>query len=134
MSSSIERVLALEPNKIVGNYRYSLDAFIGSGAFSKVYAGFDPNGEMVAIKVIERRSLDRLLFDQLRNEILIMQNLKHPNIVRLYDVIETQNNIYVITEYCSDGDLESYLAKKRFFSEKEAIAIMKDVFRYLSIF
>lgn len=133
MSSSIERVLSLEPNKMVGNYRYSLDAFIGSGAFSKVYAGFDPNGEMVAIKVIERKGLDKLLFEQLRNEILIMQNLKHPNIVRLFDVIETQNNIYVITEYCPDGDLESQLTKKRFFSEKEAIAIMKDIFKYLMI-
>ena len=127
--SKLEQILSFEPDKIVGSYRFSLNALVGEGSFSKVYAGFNVSGEMVAIKVIETRSLDSYLRDQLRKEIFILENLNHPNIVKIYDVIETLNNVYVITEFCKEGDLASELEKYGYFEEEKAIHIMKDILK-----
>lgn len=37
----------------------------------------------------------------------------HKNIVGLYDVYQTNNNMYIVTEYCEDGDLRTFLKKKK---------------------
>jgi serine/threonine-protein kinase ULK/ATG1 len=46
-------------------------------------------------------------------EIDILQNLHHPNIITLHDSKYTPNNIYLIFEYCVNGDLENYIRFKK---------------------
>ena len=47
----------------------------------------------------------------LMNEIETLKRLKNENILRLYDVYNTVNNTYIITEYCDSGDLGSFIKK-----------------------
>ena len=42
----------------------------------------------------------------------MMKKVKHPNIVRLIDIVKTSNNLYMVVEYCKEGSLESYIEKK----------------------
>jgi serine/threonine-protein kinase ULK/ATG1 len=53
-----------------------------------------------------------------------MRKLKHPNILKLLQNYQTNNNIYLITEYCNNGDLEKSL-NGSYISEKASINIMK---------
>ena len=58
-----------------------------------------------ALKSIKLRLVEKKYIDELRNEIEVLRSLDHPNIVKAYEVYETRNNIYVLMEYCSGGDL-----------------------------
>jgi calcium-dependent protein kinase len=61
----------------------------------------------------------------IRNEIEVLKICQHPNIIRLYDVIENLNYIYIIMEYCNGGDLFTFLANKKFkISEEMACEII----------
>lgn len=60
-------------------------------------------------------------------EISILKILKHPNIVRIYDVIEHEDNISIIMEYATEGDLYSLVQAKGKLSEDEA----RNIFRQL---
>lgn len=57
-----------------------------------------------------------------------MRVLNHPNIVKLYDVKKSPNNLYLIVEFCNNGSLETYL-KKNFsrLSEVETMKFMKEI-------
>ena len=56
-----------------------------------------------------------------------LKTLKHPNILRCYDVFTTANNCYIITEFCGDGDLAGLLTKKRRLSESETVGFLRDI-------
>eukprot|EP00578_Thalassiosira_sp_NH16_P021397 CAMPEP_0181101490 /NCGR_PEP_ID=MMETSP1071-20121207/13782_1 /TAXON_ID=35127 /ORGANISM="Thalassiosira sp., Strain NH16" /LENGTH=548 /DNA_ID=CAMNT_0023184345 /DNA_START=50 /DNA_END=1696 /DNA_ORIENTATION=+ len=63
------------------------------------------HSEEYALKSIQLRLVQRKYLDELRNEIVVLRSLDHPNIVKAYEVYETKANIYVLMEYCSGGDL-----------------------------
>jgi len=56
-----------------------------------------------------------------------MKKFNHPNIVRLYDVLETTNNKYIITEYCNGQDLKIYLEKNGSMNETEALKVLRNM-------
>jgi serine/threonine protein kinase len=56
-----------------------------------------------------------------------LTKLRHPNILKCYDVIREISHCYIVTEYCNEGDLSSLLKKKRRMSETEVIKIMQDI-------
>ena len=121
--------LALPPNKKVGIYTFHNQNVLGEGSYSIVYLGQnDETKQPVAIKVITRKSLvDNYMYETLLSEIEILKKLDHPNIVRLYDVLNTSNNVYIITEYCNGGTLDEILKRERKLSEQQAIFVMKDL-------
>ncbi len=53
--------------------------------------------------------------------------MRHPNIIKCYDVFTTINNCYIITEYCEGGDLMSLLKKKKKLDHKTVNKIFKDI-------
>lgn len=57
-----------------------------------------------------------------------MKKVSHQNIVQLYDVFQTNNNMYIITEIC-DYDLYHYLKEKRKLSEEESVDFLKQIMR-----
>lgn len=64
-----------------------------------------------------------------------MKKVDHPNIVKLLDVYQSSNNMYIVTEFCEGGDLRNYLRKKRKINENEAKRILSDLmegFKYLN--
>jgi len=100
---------------------------IGKGAFSSVYSGKDKCDNDVAIKKIEIDSIKKI-GERIRKEIKICQSLDHVNVINTFDVIYDKNggNIYIITEYCSKGDLSQFL-KGRAMKEKYALYFMKQI-------
>lgn len=60
-------------------------------------------------------------------EVEALKTLKHPNILRCYDVYSTANNCYIITEFCGDGDLAGLLSKKRRLTETEVVGYLKEI-------
>lgn len=117
------------PNKKVGNYTFHSSSILGSGAYSTVYLGEDElTRQRVAIKVIDQRSItDQYMLDTLNSEIAILKSLDHPNIVHLFDVVTTANNIYIIQEFCDGGTLDQLLKKQHRLSERDAICVMVDL-------
>ncbi|AGC02086.1 serine-threonine kinase [Acanthamoeba polyphaga moumouvirus] len=82
---------------------------LGEGGFAKVYLGINKlTGEKVAIKKVflnQKKTPKNELLNKLSTEIQIMQQLDHPNIVKLYDVYKTDDYWYIIMEYCDAGTL-----------------------------
>jgi len=83
---------------------------IGFGSFSTVFKGTNYNSNKeVAIKKINK-IIDKRHFD---NEIKLMKSLSHINIIKLYDVIyKTKKEVYIVLEYCNEGDLSNYIETK----------------------
>ena len=52
-------------------------------------------------------------------------NKNNPNVVKLYEVLNSKNNIYIVSEYCNGGDLKEYLQAKGKLPEKEAVDVVK---------
>jgi len=103
----------------IGNYVYSTKP-IGKGSFAQVYKGFDiETDKMVAIKIIDISELDDKLRSRSKDEITLLQKLDHPNIIKLFDFIETEEVWYVVLEYSGEGDLYELLKKKYNILEEE---------------
>ncbi|KAG8372175.1 hypothetical protein BUALT_Bualt12G0039100 [Buddleja alternifolia] len=101
--------------------RYKLGKILGIGAFGKVkLAVHTLTGVKVAIKILDRHSIDNFEAEKVRREINIMRQLSHPHIVRLFEVIETPSNVYVVMEYMNSGELFYYLTENGKLNEDEA--------------
>jgi serine/threonine protein kinase len=96
--------------------KYELGKTLGSGSFSKVKLGVDEQGNQYAVKIIDKAQLAREhMEEQLKREIAVMKMLNHPNVVKLYEVMQTQNNIYLVLELVTGGELfERIVTAKRF--------------------
>lgn len=117
---------------------YLLLQTLGEGEFGKVKLGLHSQkwGEEVAIKLIKRGSVDtKQRGDKVRREIEVLKAVRHPNIVRLYDVIETEKYIGIVLEYASGtcarfpaatdtlttgGELFDHILAHRYLKERDA--------------
>uniref|UniRef100_A0A669F9F7 MAP/microtubule affinity-regulating kinase 3 n=1 Tax=Oreochromis niloticus TaxID=8128 RepID=A0A669F9F7_ORENI len=110
----------------VGNYR--LLKTIGKGNFAKVkLARHIPTGREVAIKIIDKTQLNPSSLQKLYREVRIMKILNHPNIVKLFEVIETEKTLYLVMEYASGGEVFDYLVAHGRMKEKEARAKFRQI-------
>lgn len=99
--------------------KYEVGRLLGCGAFAKVYYGRNTKtGQSVAIKVINKKKISSSsLMNNIKREISIMSLLRHPNIVRLYEVLASKSKIYFVMEYIKGGELFAKVAKGRFSEE-----------------
>ncbi|KAK2942387.1 putative Serine/threonine protein kinase OSK3 [Blattamonas nauphoetae] len=106
--------------KRVGNYL--LGKTIGRGSFGKVkLATHTITGEKVAAKILDKEKIrDVGDMERITREINVLKLLYHPNILRLYEVIDTQRHIYIITEYVEGGELFDYIVHHGRLKEREA--------------
>ncbi|XP_078796990.1 MAP/microtubule affinity-regulating kinase 3a isoform X9 [Oryzias latipes] len=110
----------------VGNYR--LLKTIGKGNFAKVkLARHILTGREVAIKIIDKTQLNPNSLQKLFREVRIMKILNHPNIVKLFEVIETDRTLYLVMEYASGGEVFDYLVAHGRMKEKEARAKFRQI-------
>uniref|UniRef100_A0A3Q3XCC9 MAP/microtubule affinity-regulating kinase 3 n=1 Tax=Mola mola TaxID=94237 RepID=A0A3Q3XCC9_MOLML len=110
----------------VGNYR--LLKTIGKGNFAKVkLARHVLTGREVAIKIIDKTQLNPTSLQKLFREVRIMKILNHPNIVKLFEVIETEKTLYLVMEYASGGEVFDYLVAHGRMKEKEARAKFRQI-------
>ena len=91
---------------------YTLESKLGEGSYGTVYFGHDSQtGLPIAAKAISLENLKSRFLEQLESEISAMKRLDSPYIIKLYDVLKTSRNVYMIMEYCSGGDLDHYIKK-----------------------
>ncbi|KAK5583102.1 hypothetical protein RB653_004692 [Dictyostelium firmibasis] len=107
-------------SQIIGNYR--LDKTLGIGSFGKVkLAEHIRTGVKVAIKILNRTKIKNLKMDEkIRREIQNMKLFRHPHIIKLYEVIETTTDIFMVMEYVTGGELFEYIVKNGKLSEDES--------------
>lgn len=90
------------------------------------------SGQKRAVKVISKsrfaRSAEKKYhFEQLRGEIEVMRRLNHPNIIKMYDVFETDTELYIVMELCSGGELFDRIKEYGSYSEKDASKVMRQM-------
>ena len=104
---------------IIGNYE--IIKTIGEGTFGKVKLAKNiPSNELVAIKVLEKTKInDNEDLSCIKNEIKFLKKLNHPNIISLYEIIETKTHYFIVMEY-AEKDLFSYIVSNHFLNESEA--------------
>ena len=89
--------------------KYEVKQKIGKGKFGLVKCGINKEtNKQVAIKIMAKKNMDKSDLELAKVEIDILKISQHPNIIKLYDIYENENYIYIIMEYCSGGDLLSY--------------------------
>ena len=110
------------------NFTKVTDGFLpvelGIGSYGRVYlVTHNETGEKYSLKVIDKKKLsdNQCSIDLIYNEINIQSKLNHENIIRLYNVYETETEINIILEYASKGNLYNLILKnKNGFSEFQA--------------
>ncbi|XP_019732386.1 maternal embryonic leucine zipper kinase [Hippocampus comes] len=106
---------------------YEVYETIGSGGFAKVKLGRHKlTGEKVAIKIMNKKDLAEDL-PRVKVEIEAMKNLSHQHICRLYQVIESPTQIFMILEYCPGGELFDYIIAKDRLSEEETRVFFRQI-------
>ncbi|KAK7130998.1 hypothetical protein R3I94_016209 [Phoxinus phoxinus] len=107
---------------------YRLLKTIGKGNFAKVkLAKHVLTGKEVAVKIIDKTQLNSSSLQKLFREVRIMKVLNHPNIVKLFEVIETEKTLYLVMEYASGGEVFDYLVAHGRMKEKEARAKFRQI-------
>ena len=86
---------------------------LGQGGFAQVHLKRDKfTKKEYAVKIINTSNLDLKTKHLMAKEIIILKKLEeHPNIIKFYDSILTENGVELILEYCNGGTLKKYLLK-----------------------
>ncbi|KAI7866857.1 kinase-like domain-containing protein [Spinellus fusiger] len=106
----------LTNNKLTLVGCYAIGKTIGEGTYGKVRLGIHQlTGQRVAIKTISKQHAPLMA-----REIYTHQRLEHPHIVTLYEVLMTETNIHIVSEYCSNGELFDMLIRWGRCSEYQA--------------
>ncbi|XP_065095529.1 uncharacterized protein Snrk [Ochlerotatus camptorhynchus] len=136
----MQRTFGLSPASRAGVYDgkiaglYDLEETLGSGHFAVVkLARHVFTGEKVAVKVIDKTKLDEISRAHLFQEVRCMKLVQHPNVVRLYEVIDTQTKLYLILELGDGGDLYDYIMRHdKGLSENVAREYFRQIVRAIS--
>ncbi|XP_071801112.1 uncharacterized protein [Asterias amurensis] len=119
---------AVAVRKRVGGY--VVGDTVGEGSFGKVRMGTHTDTEeRVAMKIIDKRLVAKREYvrKNLRREAVVLQRLSHPNIIRLYEVLETSNNYYLVMEFAEGGPFMKYLCERKKLSERETRKFMRQL-------
>ncbi|XP_007013470.2 PREDICTED: CBL-interacting serine/threonine-protein kinase 24 [Theobroma cacao] len=102
--------------------KYEVGRTIGEGTFAKVkFARNIDTGESVALKVLAKTTiLKHKMVDQIKREISIMKIVRHPNIVRLHEVLASRTKIYIVLEFVSGGELFDKIVHRGRLPENES--------------
>lgn len=107
---------------------YELGKELGRGGFSVVRAGKDKrNGEQVAIKFIEKKFVDQEELKLLEREIDIMKKVQHRNVLRLFEIYDTEQHLSLVMELVNGGELFYKIVDKGSYSEKDARDIVRQL-------
>ncbi|XP_058061182.1 5'-AMP-activated protein kinase catalytic subunit alpha-2-like isoform X6 [Anopheles bellator] len=101
---------------------YILGATLGTGSFGKVKVGeHTVTKHKVAVKILNRQKIKSLdVVGKIRREIQNLKLFRHPHIIKLYQVISTPTDIFMIMEYVSGGELFDYIVNNGKLQESEA--------------
>ncbi|XP_064436463.1 serine/threonine-protein kinase D2 isoform X2 [Mirounga angustirostris] len=114
LSISVSNSQIQENVDIATVYQIFPDEVLGSGQFGVVYGGkHRKTGRDVAVKVIDKLRFPTKQESQLRNEVAILQSLRHPGIVNLDCMFETPEKVFVVMEKLHGDMLEMILSSEK---------------------
>jgi len=119
---SMDDLNRTEPVQLSKIGHYILGETLGFGTFGKVKtAKHQLTGHKVAVKILNRNKIKNLdVVGKIRREIQNLKLFRHPHIIKLYQVISTPNDIFMIMEYVSGGELFDYIVKNGRLGQDEA--------------
>ncbi|KAK8629251.1 hypothetical protein V6N13_078100 [Hibiscus sabdariffa] len=102
--------------------KYELGRTLGEGSFAKVkFARNIETGENVAIKIVDKEKvMKHKMIGQIKREISTMKLIRHPNVIRMYEVMASKTKIYIVLEFVTGGELFDKIASRGRFKEEEA--------------
>ena len=120
------------PNALYGLHQhgYILGRTLGSGAYAKVKKAIDLNnhGRRVAIKIVNKKKAPRDVVTKfLPREIRTLQMIVHENVIKCYDVIDTDDALYIVMEIADGGDVLDYINKRTRLTESVARLLFHDL-------
>lgn len=103
----------LESHRVKQISHFLVQKQLGEGTFGKVMMGVHTiTNEKVAIKILEKSKItNQQDIDMITREIKILKKIRHPNIIQLYQIIETNDDLYLIMEHANSGELFEYIVK-----------------------
>lgn len=114
---------------LLERYGYQLGDILGKGSYAVVRKAYSRrHKKYVAVKIIcKKKAPEDFLLKFLPREIKVLKRLRHPRVITLIEVIETNTRMYIITDLAESGDLLEYIRKNGAMSEATA----KNMFRQL---
>jgi len=108
--------------------KYDLTAnILGQGYFAVVKVGIiKENSEKVAIKFVNKKLVEKP--ENLKTETSLLQMVDHAHIVKLIDICDTKDTLFIIMELMEGGELYDEIVKRKHFTEKDASYIMYQLF------
>ncbi|XP_024464927.1 CBL-interacting protein kinase 32 isoform X3 [Populus trichocarpa] len=102
--------------------KYEMGRTIGEGTFAKVkFARNSETGEPVALKILDKEKvLKHKMAEQIKREVATMKRIKHPNVVRLYEVMGSKTKIFIVLEFVTGGELFDKIVNHGRMREDEA--------------
>lgn len=101
--------------------KYHFAKKLGSGACGTVFLVYDYKScEAFALKHIKKNTLTEYKRDKALNEAQIMKSIKHPCVVKMYDIVDSRDSVYITLELMKGGDLLTRIQKYKFLPEKSA--------------
>jgi serine/threonine protein kinase/tetratricopeptide (TPR) repeat protein len=122
----------LQPGTVLAQ-RYEIVQILGQGGMGAVYKATDLElNRTVALKVIRPDlARDRAIVDRFKQELLLAHQVTHRNVIRIYDLSESDGMKFITMEYVEGDNLLTLLHQKKKFSPEESVEIMQQVCRAL---
>ena len=117
----------LLPGPLSKKYKV-LPTVLGQGSFAVVKMVVEKaTGEERALKIIAKKPLKDNSEKMLQEEITILGKVEHPNIIKMWDLYETKEGVFIVTDLCRGGELFDRLVEKVHYNELDARHIMRQV-------
>lgn len=105
---------------------YDLDGELGKGTYGIVYKGIDKiTGDIRAVKQISRAKIKK--YERFINEVHALKTLDHPNIIKLFEIYEEEDDVYLVQELCTGGELFDRIVENQYLSEKQAAEYFQQI-------
>ena len=108
---------------------YKIEKCLGKGSFGEVrLVTHKPTGHQRAVKIFRKETYStRSAKQKLLNEIKILRDLDHPNIIRMFEYFEDEKKLFLIMEKCEGGELYDQILTVNSFSEMQAANLIKQL-------
>jgi calcium-dependent protein kinase len=104
---------------------YTFGKSLGAGSFGTVREAYHKQtGNARAVKILKKSEQDE---EKLFLEVDILARLSHPNIMQIFEFYDDNKNFYIVSEFCTGGELFDCITDKGIFTEKEACSIMRQI-------
>ena len=120
----VQDIIQKNEGKLRDHYR--IGKVLGNGAFGEVRMCIHRGtGAQRAVKVLRKSNMDEDEKRMLFNEINILKELDHPNIVKMYEFFEDDKRYYLVQEICKGGELFDEIIARGKFTERDGALLIK---------